>query len=251
MRKCPRVVTLACAAAVLLCLHLRSAAPRRKAFVSQESIHTVERQLVEDHHEKASAVMICLIMTGHSNISLDRTVRILDHAYIPSTVAVHLAVVSFTPIAIRKDAWHRGNCTVFRNVSLVRFRKALCFIVAQDTVEIGPYFIYWMWRAWISAGGRRELLVAGDPTGGAGVIPHHEVWVRFVRSERALGNADAMRRYFRFFCRTVANASVFYPPTVDGYVVARSQRQSAVEPEREPRLTRIWDERFLTQAILI
>jgi hypothetical protein len=246
-------VSVVCAAAVvMLYLHLAFASPSRtKAFVSRENIHVIERRLVEEHHEKASAVIVCLIMTSHSNVSLDRTVRVLNHAYIPSTVAVHLVVVSSTPVAIRKDAWHRGNCTVFRNASLVRFRGAVCFIVVQDTVDMGPYFIYWMWRAWVGAGDQQRLLVAGDATGTSGVIPHHEVWVRFVRSERALGNADAMRRYFHYFCRTVVNATVLHPPIVDGYAVARAVRQSMVEPEREPRLVRVWDERFAAQAVVL
>jgi len=224
----------------------------KKEFVSRQNIHAIERQLVVHHREKASAIMVCLVMTTGKNISLDRTVRILDHAYIPANVAVHLAVVSSSPVAIRKDAWHRGNCTVFKNISLLRFRKGLCFIVVQDTVDIGPYFVYWMWRAWLGAEERGpSFLVSGDPNGTSGVIPHHAVWVNFVRSERALGNADAMRRYFDYARRTVVDVSLLHPPVIDGYAVARAVRQSMVEPEREPRLIRVWDERFVTQAVLV
>lgn len=253
----PRIVVAVVVgvAGILFCFNPSSSrfAIRQKEFVSHQSTHTIERQLVADHREKASAIMVCLIMTASSsNVSLDRIVRTLDHAYIPTTVALHLAVVSSTPIAIRKDAWHRGNCTVFRNVSLVRFRQGLCFIVIQDTVDIGPYFVYWMWRVWNSAGNHpRGLLIAGDARGTAGVIPHHELWVRFVRSERALGNKDAMTRYFIFVCRTDANASILHAPTLDGYVVARAERQSMVNPEREPRLIRVWDERFVTRAVFV
>jgi hypothetical protein len=60
-----------------------------------------------------------------------------------------------------------------------------------------------------------------------------------------------MRRYFHYFCRTVVNATVLHPPIVDGYAVARAVRQSMVEPEREPRLVRVWDERFAAQAVVL
>jgi hypothetical protein len=238
-----------CAAAALLAFVSRHRTrPSPSGHLSSVPYRRTARELLDGElSQLAATVMVCLILTTEGNATLDQSVRLLNHAYMPAGVRLHLAVVSAVPVVIRKQAWSRGNCTLFRNLSLVRFRADLCFVLVQNTADMSPYFLYWMWRSWAT---RRAdgLLISGD-AGGTGAVVHAETWVRFVRSERVCGHADATRRYFHFFARSVANASVLHPPTIDGYALVRPEWQSMTEREREPRLARVWDERFVLEAV--
>jgi hypothetical protein len=239
------------AAVALLCcvllLWLRRKSRAERSLISRRGSHPMDRQIADSRlSQNASTITVCLLLST-SNTSLDRTVRILNHAYLPEGVTMHLSIVSPVPVAIRKDSWQRGNLSVFRNISLIRFRKDTCFVLIQDTMDLSPYFLYWSWRSWAERH-TEPLLISGDAQG-TGLLPHHKIWVRFVRSERALGNANASGRYFDFFVRNVADAIVLYPPTLDGYGVIRPEWQSMTGPEREPRLARVWDERFVTGAV--
>lgn len=208
-----------------------------------------ERELFDAELGKvATAVMVCLVLTSDGNTTLDKSVRLLNHAYMPTGVQLHLAIVSAAPVVVRRDAWSRGNCSLFRNISLVRFRADLCFVLIPNTADMGPYFLYWMWRSWAARRSER-LLIAGDAYG-TGVIVHAGTWVRFVRGERVCGHANVARRYFDYFTRNVADAIVLYPPTIDGYALIRAEWQPMTEREREPKLVRVWDERFVREAVL-
>ena len=215
-----------------------------------ESLKRTARELLDGElSQTAPAVMVCLVLTVNGNITLDKTVRLLNHAYMPTGVQLHLAIVSAAPVVVRRDAWSRGNCSLFRNISLVRFRADLCFVLIQNNADIGPYLLYWMWRSWAA---RRSdgLLISGDADG-TGVIVHAETWVQFVRSARVCGHANVARRYFDYFTRNVANAAVLHPPRIDGYVLIRLEWQSMTEREHEPKLVRVWDERFVREAVML
>lgn len=243
------VLSVLCAATLLVCIDVafRRTPDSQDTPVLQKKKHSRVQHITPISKSDQNAVMVCLILSSYSNASLTRMVRVLNYAYMPTDVSVHLAIVSSTPIAIKKDAWLRGNCVVFRNLSLVRFRSDLCFILVQDTMDIGPYFLYWMWRAW-TLHRASALLIAGD-SNGTGLIPRADAWVRFVRSERVCRDANVPHRYLDYFMRTIANATILRPPMIDGYAVIRPDIQPITEREREPKLARVWKERFILDAI--
>ena len=235
--------------ALLACVG-RKKSPPPSGQLSVPTYRRTERELLEgDLSQTAATVMVCLILTADGNATLDQSVRLLNHAYMPAGVQLHLAVVSAAPVVIRKQAWSRGNCTLFRNLSLVRFRADLCFVLVQNTADMGPYFLYWMWRSWAARRAEEGLLLSGDASG-TGVVVRAETWVQFVRSERVCGRSDVTRRYLDYFLRSVANATVLHPPTIDGYALVRPEWQSMTEREREPKLVRVWDERFVLEAVV-
>ena len=79
----------------------------------------------DEWNRSVPSITVCLVLSN-GNISLYRTVCILNHAYICLASLMPVNVQSSpVPVAIRKGDWKGGKCTVFRNILLIQLSKEL------------------------------------------------------------------------------------------------------------------------------
>jgi hypothetical protein len=119
--------------------------------------------------------------------------------------------------------------------------RSSCFVVMDDTVDPGPYFVMWFWRMCAT---RRVDLIAGDEVG-SGLAPVYGLWKRFMRRDNQPSHGNLTARMLAFY-----NASsVCQPPAADDNVLVRAEYQPMAERERLPRLARVWKEAFVSEAV--
>ena len=130
---------------------------------------------------------------------------------------------------------------ISRNISTVRFGDDVCFVMIDDTMDFSPFFLYWFYEIWK----RKEHIIAGSRTG-TGLAPYKSLWKRFMRSKRKKHHKNIMQGFLDFF--RMRNFTLITPPLLNGYTIVRAEHQSPTEMEKEPKMTRIWDEDFIIKS---
>ena len=136
---------------------------------------------------------------------------------------------------------------VFRNISAAWIgRHDVCFIVVEDTADLGPYAILWFWR--MCSQRKESGMISGDATG-TGLAPGYDLWKNFIRKGKMHGNFDVTKRLAEFHRKSSNTSYLVYPPVIDDNVLIRAEYQPLTERERLPRLARIWSEDFVTGVV--
>jgi hypothetical protein len=92
-RKRRLLLLLLVVCALLACVG-RKKSPPASGQLSVPTYRRTERELLEGElSQTAATVMVCLILTADGNATLDQSVRLLNHAYMPAGVQLHLAVL--------------------------------------------------------------------------------------------------------------------------------------------------------------
>lgn len=193
---------------------------------------------VPDIRTDPTAVVLCVASSDEGRT--ERLVRVLNAAFMPSNVDVHLVVAGGANSTLR--AWRHGHAMATRNASSAWVgNRSSCFVVMDDTVDPGPYFVMWFWRMCAT---RRVDLIAGDEVG-SGLAPVYGLWKRFMRRDNQPSQGNLTARMLAYY-----NASsVCQPPAADDNVLVRAEYQPMAERERLPRLARVWREAFVSEAV--
>ena len=188
--------------------------------------------------EQPSGVVLCVVSSDEGRT--ERLVRVLGSMFSPFNVSVRLVIAGGNNATLR--AWRHGNGMATRNVSSAWVgNRSSCFVVMDDTVDPGPYFVMWFWRMCADRNDGVDL-ISGDAEG-SGLAPVYSLWKRFMRSDHHHeGNLTA--RMLAFY-----NKSVCYPPALDEGVIVRADYQPMAEREHPPRLARVWREAFVSEAV--
>lgn len=213
-------------------------------------ISTTHQRTVLKAVQPNQTMFLCVLITD--NAALNRTVRALSSALAPPGVQVDLMVVVSPIAAPLRHQWRHGRWMMVRNVSSAHFESGACFLLIDDTVDASPFFLHWFWKMWTRHNG--QLLIAGDRTGGTGVMPMRWMWRLFLR--RYVANLKRgvvwpprnMTGRFVDMFRGAAKLAV--PPLIDGYTMMRAERQPLTERERVPKMARMWSEDFVTGALV-
>jgi len=182
-----------------------------------------------------SGVVLCVVSSDEGRT--ERLVRVLGSAFVPFNVSVRLVIAGGSNSTLR--AWRHGDGMATRNVSSAWVgHRSSCFVVMDDTIDPGPYFVMWFWQMCVH---RRVDLISGDEEG-SGLAPVYSLWKRFMRSGHHGGNFTARMLAFH-------NKSLCYAPALDEGVIVRAEYQPMAERERPPRLARVWREAFVSEAM--
>ena len=183
------------------------------------------------------SIVLCVVIRGGGG-AFESVLHAMHLAYLPLGVNKSLIVISdLSNITCTQ-------CTLYKSISSVRFKPSECFVLIEDSMDPSPFFAYWFWRACRNQSQSSILIVGNQTEPAAGVAcTDHDVWKQFARGHRR--DANGVTENFLHFAR---HMRLFTPPLLDGYAIIRGVRQSLAEPEREPKLTRVWNERFISES---
>ena len=160
---------------------------------------------------------------------IERMMRIIDHAYLPHGVTMRLTIITDQLLPSAPLAFWKHGRFYFARRARKRLPRSICVILLNETMDISPFFAYWFWRARVRYGENVTISGSGDLVG---LAPTVDVWRRFRGSLGDLAEHGAVVR----------------PPYIDGNTFCRAEIQDLLQPERVPRLARVWTELYLEQA---
>lgn len=180
------------------------------------------------------SMLVCVVSSNHERT--ERLVKVLNSALVPPNVSVRLVVAGDDTMV---HYWQHGVSMVTRNVSSAWIgNRSMCFVIVDDTIDPGPFFIFWFLQMCAT---RRVDLISGDAVG-SGLAPVYSLWKRFLRNDKRHGNLTARLLAFH-------NDTTCQPPSVEDNVIVRAEYQPMAERERPPRLARVWSEVFVEEAV--
>ena len=183
------------------------------------------------------SIVLCVVIKSGAFESI---LHAMHSAFLPLGVNKSLIVISdLSNITCTQ-------CTLYKSISSVRFKPNECFVLIEDSMDPSPFFAYWFWRACRNQSQSKNILIVGNHTEPAAGVAStdHDVWKRFARGH----HRDGVNGVTEHFLQFAHHMKLFTPPLLDGYAIIRGVKQSLVEPEREPKLTRVWNEKFISES---
>lgn len=179
-----------------------------------------------------SFASLYLYVVASNEHHLSRMMEALNSAVYPK-LRVELVVVTRNPLinaTMRRSHWTHGRIRVESAMRVVN--RSSLVVVLEDTAEVSPFYALWF-LLHRNTSAVVIIMGGGNLSSPAGVGIHSELWNDLVVFHSS--NISAVLRRVRDY------PSIFPRLKDDNRVFVRSEAQSAVMPERDPKLVRAWN----------
>jgi hypothetical protein len=147
---------------------------------------------------------------------------------------VELIVVTMNPLInatmfARRSRWRHGRIRIESEIRMVNLSSLV--VLLKDTAEVSPFYALWFL---LHCNTSAVVMGGGNVSSPVGVGVRSELWNGLVSNFSNYSDPDAL-------IRGIKDYPAMYPRLEDGRVFVRSEVQSPVMPERDPKLVRAWN----------